>query len=507
MQLDYLSALSTLHRELEAERYVEIGCRLGASLSLAKARAVAIDPDFEIRFPLAGTVSLFKETSDDFFSRRDLSAILGGTFDLGFIDGMHRAEFVLRDFINLERHAHPGSVLVIDDVLPQNMSWTTRKRETQAWTGDVYRIVPFLRHVRPDLKVEVFDIDMKGLAVVSGLDPSHAQGDLLPDGWEEQILSERFGCSSIEEIRATLRPRPVSEFEQHAQALSKACGPQNGDQVDAAGIYLDLLKRSLLNEIYLDDELRLLYLKDCLAGSETFNYQVLHDIRNSRREAYDDLKAMRQIGRFPERNVHRSGFSHTMIGRKRIDSLHQCLDIVRQENIPGDFVECGVWRGGSCIFMAGYAAVHGMNGRTVHVADSFEGLPVPNHELDARFDLSKEKFPELAVPMEMVRENFDVNGIDTTNVHFLKGWFKDTLKSAEIGDIALLRLDGDLYESTMDALEALYARVVPGGIVIIDDYNALPVCRQAVHDYLSAHLLPEPEIELIDWTGAWWRKP
>ena len=252
--------------------------------------------------------------------------------------------------------------------------------------------------------------------------------------------------------------------------------------------------------------MRLLYLLDCLGGEESFSYPVYHDIRGTRRKAYEALQARREVGQFPDRNIHRSGFSHTMMGRNRLDNLEACLDLLRTRNIPGDLVECGVWRGGGCIFMAGYRKAYGLAGRRVLVADSFDGLPVPSIEADKGLDLSKERFPELAVSLETVRENFAVNGLLSDEVVFLKGWFKDTLPKAPTDGIALLRLDCDLYESTMDALVALYDRVAPGGIVIIDDYGALKACREAVADFFAARAEPVPELTRIDWTGAWFAK-
>ena len=501
--MDYLTALATLHEKLEPAAYVEIGCRQGASLALARCQSIAVDPDFEIRFALEAPTRVFKQTSDGFFQSRDLTALLGGGFDLAFIDGMHKAEYALRDFINLERHAAPGAVIAIDDVLPQDMSWTTRERETNAWTGDVYKLIPLLARLRPDLRIDVIDIEMKGFALISTLDPNNTiLADAYPDH-EAYLTSAAAGLASVAEIREILAPRPADDLPG---ILTKLRLARTGGTRSPSEIYLDHLKRSLLNEIYLDDELRLLYMRDCLEGREAFDAAIYHDIRDARREAYAALQASREVGRFPERNIHRSGFSHTMIGRKRLDSLHDCLDLVRIDGILGDFVECGVWRGGACMFMTGYAHVHRLADRTVFVADSFEGLPVPNHELDRNLDLSKTDFPELAISVATVRENFEVAGLPLDNVQFLKGWFKDTLKNAPIKNIALLRLDGDLYESTMDTLNALYPKVSPGGVVIVDDHNGLPMCRQAVADYFEQSGYMPPEMVEIDWTGVWWRK-
>ncbi len=274
---------------------------------------------------------------------------------------------------------------------------------------------------------------------------------------------------------------------------------------DPGELYLDLLKRSLLNCVYLDNELRIIYLRNCIAGSEVFDPRVLHDIRHERADAYAEMTAGRADGRFFGRSIHNAGYSHTMIGRARLDMLHECLDTVVSDGIPGDFVECGVWRGGSCIFMAGYLKINPAENRRIFVADSFEGLPPPSLAQDAGLDLSKTVYPELAVGEETVRENFGVYGLESDSVVFAKGWFKDTLPRLQTREIALLRLDGDLYESTMDSLDALYEKVSPGGIVIIDDY-AIEQCRLAVADYFSRTSRDLPQMHEVDWTGVWFRK-
>ena len=111
----------------------------------------------------------------------------------------------------------------------------------------------------------------------------------------------------------------------------------------------------------------------------------------------------------------------------------------------------------------------------------------------------------LAVPIETVKANFERYRLLDDQVRFLHGWFKDTLPTAPVQQIAVLRLDGDMYESTMQALESLYHKVPDGGYVVIDDYGALVNCRRAVHDFRSAHDVKEPVFR-IDWTGAYWQK-
>jgi hypothetical protein len=197
--------------------------------------------------------------------------------------------------------------------------------------------------------------------------------------------------------------------------------------------------------------------------------------------------------------------AHTMIGQKRLSSLRSCVEDVIADDVPGDFIETGVWRGGACILMRGILAAHGITDRTVWVADSFEGLPAPDEEKypeDSGANWNEAK--ELAVSLEEVRDTFDRYGLLDDKVQFLKGWFKDTLPAAPIEKLAIARLDGDLYESTWDGLTNLYPKLSVGGYLIIDDYS-LPMCKQAVIDYRDEHDITEA-IQVIDWTGVYWRR-
>lgn len=199
-------------------------------------------------------------------------------------------------------------------------------------------------------------------------------------------------------------------------------------------------------------------------------------------------------------------FGYTMVGHKRLDNIQDAVESILDQNIPGDLIECGVWRGGCAMLMKAVLEQKGDTDRQVWLADSFAGLPKPNAEDfpdDTGYDLSEEEI--LAVPVETVKANFERFGLLDDRVKFLPGWFKDTLPDAEVGDIALLRADGDLYESTMQILENLYPKVVSGGYVVIDDYNSWPPCKKAVEDYRKDHGITSPIVE-IDWTGAYWIK-
>lgn len=199
------------------------------------------------------------------------------------------------------------------------------------------------------------------------------------------------------------------------------------------------------------------------------------------------------------------GSADTMIGLTRMNNLQHCVETVIKEGIPGDLIETGVWRGGACIFMRGILAAHDVRDRRVFVADSFEGLPKPDA---ARFPADADdtfyQHAFLAVSQEEVEKNFARYGLLDDQVVFLKGWFKDTLPKAPIKRLAVLRLDGDMYESTMDALKNLYHKLSSGGFCIIDDYY-LENCRKAVQDFRASNGIVEP-IQNIDRMGAFWRK-
>jgi O-methyltransferase len=196
--------------------------------------------------------------------------------------------------------------------------------------------------------------------------------------------------------------------------------------------------------------------------------------------------------------------AETMIGLVRLDNIQQCVRDVLERDVPGDLIETGVWRGGATIFMRAVLAAYGDTSRTVWVADSFRGLPPPSGDYEVDLGDIHWTHHELAVPVDEVRRNFERYGLLDDQVRFLEGWFQDTLPDAPIDQLAVIRLDGDMYESTIVALEALYPRLSVGGYLIVDDY-VLPGCRRAVDDFRRDHGVTEP-LEEIDWTGVFWRR-
>jgi hypothetical protein len=268
------------------------------------------------------------------------------------------------------------------------------------------------------------------------------------------------------------------------------------EDTNCRDLYLDLLKKCLVNSIYEDTPAPVF-----IDGKFTSQYS------RERRSAGRD---------WPSK-------AHTMIGLHRLNNLHSLARKVLEEGIEGDFLEAGVWRGGATIFMRGLLKAYAVKDRLVWVADSFCGFP-PADKISSRSYTSAELRtvitsietgdPEWKAALETLRAgttledvktNFERYGLLDEQVCFLAGFFSDTLPSAPIKKLAILRADGDLYDSTYQILDNLYPRVSPGGYLIIDDYHTLTECRQAVHDYLSA-TRRNVQLKEIDADAVFWQK-
>jgi predicted O-methyltransferase YrrM len=177
--------LRGLHEVLLPRTYLEIGVNEGSSLTLSRAKSIAIDPEFAVRTALHCDLDLVKAKSDQYFSRPDAMAHFDGMpVDLAFIDGMHLSEYALRDFINVERHLSPTGVAVFDDVLPRNPLESARVRRTGSWAGDIYKAVEVIARRRPDLVVLLVNTWPTGTAVVVGAD---ADSEVLTSVYPSEV--------------------------------------------------------------------------------------------------------------------------------------------------------------------------------------------------------------------------------------------------------------------------------------------------------------------------------
>ena len=291
-----------------------------------------------------------------------------------------------------------------------------------------------------------------------------------------------------------LRPRP--------QSAARVDGLSDGATTPLAEAYVELLKRALLGKT---------------AGPVTVYEPVptTPDGRLTRRLVNRILASEEAVLAQPagvdlsrdedgRQAVFVPPWALTMIGTRRLDNVEKCVRSVLEEGVPGDFIETGVWKGGTTIFMRGVLKALGITDRRVYVADSFEGAPPPNATRYPADRGSVFHTWDLAVGLATVRENFARFGLLDDQVEFVKGWFRDTLPALRGHTWAVIRLDGDLYESTMDALENLYHDLAVGGWLIVDDYD-IEACRQAVTDFRASRDITE-RIDPIDDNGVCWQK-
>jgi O-methyltransferase len=297
-----------------------------------------------------------------------------------------------------------------------------------------------------------------------------------------------------DDVGAAQSYRRASDLNRSgARAQGSARSPLEGSP-GAAAAYLELMK-------------------DCLTfllwGASDGSVIEL----NARQPIVSLARVVQRIARWrkPEPSLRETGMDWparalTMVGKRRLDNVQCCVEQALAEQVPGDLLEAGVWRGGTTIFMRAILRAYGDTQRKVWVADSFRGLPRPNvqrYPADRGYALSS--WRSLAVSLEEVRANFHRFQLLDEQVAFLEGWFRETLPAAPLQRLAVLRLDGDLYESTHDTLAPLYSKVSSGGFVIVDDYYSAAPCRQAVDDFRARNEIRE-RIVRVDGCGAFWRK-
>jgi O-methyltransferase len=262
---------------------------------------------------------------------------------------------------------------------------------------------------------------------------------------------------------------------------------------EVAGAYLDLMEQILTGILMQDPP---------IVTERHRNYaNFIARSLGSTSELAEETLAEYQLS-WRENGMDCPSHAFTMIGRRRLRNFRELIGRAIADGIPGDILETGVWRGGASIMARAVLRAWDDPSRKVFVADSFEGLPPPSYAQDAGSDLHEQ--PELAVSLEDVRDNFARLDLLDERVVFLKGWFKDTMPVAPIARLAVMRLDGDMYESTIDPLNHMFDKVSAGGWVIIDDYF-IPSCRAAVMDFLGARGL-SPEILPIDEFSAYFQK-
>jgi hypothetical protein len=198
----YLVFMERLHRVLKPSTYFEIGTNAGASLALSHCRSIAVDPHFMLNGDIVGDKEaclFFQMPSDAFFRRYKPATIFGEPFDLIFLDGMHLAQFLLRDFMNIEKYSHKNSIVMMHDCIPTNIYMAERDPHSEAcqklnshpgwWSGDVWKTLVALKKYRKDLVISAFDAPPTGLVAVTNLDP---KSTILEDKYSEIIREQEL---------------------------------------------------------------------------------------------------------------------------------------------------------------------------------------------------------------------------------------------------------------------------------------------------------------------------
>lgn len=276
--------------------------------------------------------------------------------------------------------------------------------------------------------------------------------------------------------------------------------------LDATDLYLDLVKRAILGSLNDENGWYVIGSLDKKDGS--FRSRLKQFVVN---------RAWKRGLVLAKPNAEGIGtwglLAYTMVGERRLDNIRYCIEEVVRNKVPGDLIETGAWRGGVTIYMRAVLKALGVTDRKVWVADSFEGLPsykgrmgADAQDAETDIDTMNDGGPVakgLAVSLEQVRSGFDKFGLLDDQVEFLKGWFENTLPKAPITKLSILRLDGDMYASTMDALNALYHKVSCGGYVIVDDYNSWPHCKRAIDEFRAANKIASPMTEIDEHSVFW----
>lgn len=201
---------------------------------------------------------------------------------------------------------------------------------------------------------------------------------------------------------------------------------------------------------------------------------------------------------------------HTMTSKERMYSLYAAVQYIIHANIPGDFVECGVWRGGSAMLIACTLYELKITNRKIYLYDTFKGMTEPiadDYRVSAQGASALEKFRNnqqvgynawCYAPYEQVRNNMSLTPYPMENIVFIEGDVENTIPSIIPEVIALLRLDTDLYESTKHELTYLYPLLSEKGILIVDDYGHWAGCKKAVDEYFIDRSIL---LNRIDYTG------
>jgi cephalosporin hydroxylase len=343
-------------------------------------------------------------------------------------------------------------------------------------------------HDRP-LRVLVLPIYF-GLAIVVEEDRLAREPELAAALDRLESAEGRWDLLEVaEQVRLRAMIFQHNVFYQRSQELERATAR-----------HLRTVKASLLNEHYLDHEVRFALLTDRITNGRPLVVDQLRDPARNEQIAFRRVQRERLGPAGPDAVAAASFLPYTAMGRTQLDHLEACLDAVRADGVPGDLVECGTGRGGGAIFMRAWLDAHEVPDRRVWVADAFRSAPEP----DKAPTLTRQGVAGFSADLNLVRDGFHRFELLDDRVRFLQGPLPSTLAELETDGIAVLRIGRTAAGEAQTVLDRLYDRVAVGGWVLVE--GADPTARKQVDAFRAERGVAAP-LERVDASAVAWRKP
>ncbi len=535
------TVIEPIMRASGAKRVVEIGALRGENTTLM-LDALAPDAELHVIDPLPefDPEEHARRFGGRYIFHRELSlnALAGAdAFDLALVDGDHNWYTVYNELRLLRdaarKESRPLPVLILHDVC-----WPYGRRDLYYDPSNIpaeFR-QPYQRlGMRPGAKnllprggmnITLHNAEVEGgphNGVMTGLEDFIAEHDVplrllvLPIYFGLAIVVEERLLDERPELRALLDGFESGPGKQQLLELSERIRideivfehnilrVRDENIADANDRYLTLLRAALLDEHYLENELRIEYLLEIIRLGQPVNLDHVRAPESFRRKDFLRLQLARQLGEGTSEGKPVAFFPYTAMGTLKLDHVDGALRAIRDDGVNGDLVECATGRGGGAIYLRGFLEATTVVGRDVWVVDPFRSTPVgatpegstPKSAVDGRVT-------ELLPDLNQVREAFARFGLLDERVHFLQGSYDATLADAPIGEIALLRIGSGIGADLGVVLDSLYDRVAPRGFVIVEDLSETE-CREAFDAFRRRRSLTDP-VERVGWSGAAWRK-
>jgi cephalosporin hydroxylase len=530
------SVVAPLIAASRAKRIIEIGALRGETTVLMLD---ALGPDAELHVvdpvPSFDPDEHVRRFPGRYIFHRDLSLNVlpeAGAFDVALVDGDHNWYTVYNE-LQLLREASRREDRALPLLILHDVCWPYGRRDLYYNPAEIppeFRQPYARRGMRPGrdkllpgggMNITLHNAEVEGgprNGVMTALDDFLAEHDqpvrllVIPIYFGLAIVAEERLLDEQPEVRRLLDELESETGKQRLLELSEQIRIEGtvfehnimrvrDEQLSRANDrYLSLLRGALLDEHYLENEVRIGYLMDCITRRGPAHADSLRSPGSFLRKELLALRQTREFGQSAEDGDVTAYFPYTAMGAVKLGQLDDALRTVRDEAIAGDLVECGPARGGAAVYMRAFLEANELAGRQVWVAGLFRSTPadVPTRPLD------EGGVNDLLADINQVREAFARFDVLDERVRFLQGAFDAALPDAPIGEVALIRVGAEVGTEVTAALDHLYDRLSPGGFVIIES-SSEPACRDAIDAFRSRRGITGPT-ERIGWSGLMWRK-